>query len=68
MVIMLWFACTIISLHLSFSHDGDCDSPRPKKKLLGSATYNCNDPLWKKSFPCIAEVRMIVLRFIVPVV
>ena len=68
MIIMLWFACTIISLHLiimaSFSHDSDCDSPRPKEKLLGSATYNCNDSLWKKSFPCIEEVRMIVLHFI----
>ena len=41
-----------------FSRDGDCDSLRPKKKLSGSATYNCKyDPLWKKSYPCIKEVK-----------
>ena len=61
MVIMLRFACTITgltpypdyrSIMASFSRDGDCDSLRPKKKLLGSATS-----LWKKSYPCIKEVR-----------
>ena len=42
----------------SFSCDVDCYSPRPKSKLFGSATYNCKyDPLSKKNYPCIEEVK-----------
>ena len=68
MVIMLWFACTTVlsashltdyrSIMASFSRDGDCDSPNPKRKFSGSATYNCKyDHLWKMSYPCIEEVK-----------
>ena len=68
MVIMLTDYRSIMA---SFSRDDDCNSPRPKGKLFGSATYNCKyDPLWKKSYPCIEEVKNDSHAFycIVPVV
>ena len=67
MVIMLTDYRSIMAF---FSRDGDCNSPRPKRKLLGSASYNCKYPLWKKSYPCIEEVKNDSPAFycIVPVV